>query len=114
MIRLPRSLRSWNTPEFQYELKRELEQVDPNALPLQDGLTISSHALDEEISVRIISVADDPKHILVKIGVFYSGVIAGCSCADDPTPIEPQNEYCEMLTAIDKSTAEASVQLLPD
>lgn len=114
MIRLPRSLGRWNTPQFKDELKQELEQVDPNALPLQDGLAISSHALDEKISVRIISVAEDPTQILVKIGVFYSGVIAGCSCADDPTPVEPQNEYCEMLIAIDKSTAEASVQLLPD
>jgi hypothetical protein len=114
MICLHRSLGSWNTPRFSDTLKQELEQVDPNALPLQDGLAISSHALDEKISVRIISLADDPKQILVKIGVFYTGVIAGCSCADDPTPIEPQNEYCEMLIAIDRSTAEASVQLLPD
>jgi len=114
MIRLPLSLSDWNTPEFGQTLKQELEQLDPNALPLQEALALSSHVTDEKISVRVIRVADDGDRILAKIGVFYSGIIAGCSCADDPTPIEPQNEYCEMLLSIDKLSAETSVELQTD
>jgi hypothetical protein len=48
------------------------------------------------------------------VGVFFSGIITGCSCADDPTPVETQNEYCELLFAIDKATAETTITLLAD
>ena len=60
----------------------------------------------------IILVADDEGFIHVKAGIFYSGIIAGCSCADDPTPVDEQNEYCEVQFEINKKTAEATVALL--
>ena len=46
-------------------------------------------------------------------GIFYTGVVAGCSCADDPTPVEEQHEYCEVLIEINRATAEAVIRLLP-
>ena len=47
-------------------------------------------------------------------GIFYRSVIGGCSCADDPTPVDEQAEYCEVVVEIDKVTAEAKVTLLRD
>ena len=44
----------------------------------------------------------------------YSGIIAGCSCADNPTPVSELNEYCEVQLEIDKKTAETKVALLPE
>jgi hypothetical protein len=44
----------------------------------------------------IISRADQPDCIQVKAGLLYTGIIVGCSCADDPTPVDEINEYCEM------------------
>lgn len=114
MIHLPRSLNAWNSPGFQDVLKREIEQQDPGRLPLQRGLSASSHALDDKFEVMIISVAEEPGVILARVGIFYSGIVAGCNCADDPTPVEPQSEYCEALLAIDRTTAEATVTLLAD
>jgi len=40
--------------------------------------------------------------IQVRLGVFFSGVITGCSCADDLTPIKPQDEYGELHLVIDR------------
>ena len=109
MFRLSESLLAWNSPRFNDVLKRELGQLGAGQLPLQQGLSASSYALDDKFDVMIISVAEEPGFIHAKVGIFYFGIIAGCSCPDDPTPVEPQSEYCEVRVSIDKTTAEAAV-----
>ena len=42
----------------------------------------------------LLSASEDAGLLRVKAGIFYTGIIAGCSCADDPTPIDELNEYC--------------------
>jgi hypothetical protein len=112
MIRLTETLNAWGTPGFEAILKSELERLDADQLPLQQGLTISNHVADRQHTVIVLRVTDADGFLHVKAGVFYSGIIAGCSCADDPTPVDEQNEYCEVQIAIHKQTAEASVTLL--
>jgi hypothetical protein len=112
MIRLTKTLNAWGTPGFEGTLKAEVEQIDADQLPLQQGLSSSSHVTDSQHKVMVIRVADDEGFIHVTAGIFYSGIIAGCSCADDPTPIDEQNEYCEVQIEINKKTAEATVTLL--
>jgi hypothetical protein len=60
----------------------------------------------------ILGVAEGSGTISVRAGVFFSAVIAGCSCADDPTPVDEINEYCESRVEIDRTTAEARLTLL--
>jgi hypothetical protein len=108
-IRLPRSLDAWNTPGFRDVLKREIEQLDAGKLPLQQALSSTSYALTDSLQVMVLGVTDAPDLIRAKVGIFFSGIVAGCSCADDPTPVEPQNEYCELRFDIDKATGEATV-----
>lgn len=112
MIRLTKTLDAWGTSDFEDTLKREVEQLDTDQLPLQQGLSTSSHVTESPHTVIIIRVSDDAGLIRVKAGIFYSGIIAGCSCADDPTPIDEHNEYCEVQIEINKKTAEARVLLL--
>jgi hypothetical protein len=112
MIRLTKTLNAWGTSAFEDILKAEIDQLDADLLPLQQGLSISSHVTDSPHKVIIIRVADDEGCIHIKAGIFYSGIIAGCSCADDPTPIDEQNEYCEVQIEINKQTAAATVALL--
>jgi len=81
-------------------------------LPLQKGLTSSSHALDDKLKAVIISVVDEGQFIRAKAGICYTGIIAGCNCADDPSPVNEENEYCEVQLDIDKSTAGTTVILL--
>ena len=62
----------------------------------------------------INNVSDAQSVIRVTVGIFYTGIIAGCSCADDPTPVEENTEYCEVQLEIDKKTAETTIALLPE
>ena len=112
MIRLTNSLKAWGASNFEDVLKREVEQIKADALPLQQGLSLSSYVTDSPHKAVIVNVSEEADFIRVKAGLFYSGIIAGCSCADDPTPISEQTEYCEVLFAINKKTAEAKVILL--
>ena len=112
MIRLTRSLNAWGTPDFVGTLKAEIEQLGAEQLPLQQGLSTSSYALDDKLNVRIISVSEEASFIRAKVGIFYSGITPGCSCADDPTPVEEQVEYCEVQLDINKITAETTAALL--
>jgi len=114
MISLPESLDAWNTSDFKTVFKREVERLAHDQLPLQQGLSISSHVLEEPFTAMVIATTETVDAVLVTAGIFYAGIIGGCSCADDPTPIEAQNEYCEVQIAIDKQTAEATFRLVPD
>ena len=112
MIRLTKTLNAWGSASFEAVLKAEIEQLDAGLLPLQQGLSSTSHVTDSPHQAIIMRVSDDEDFIRVKAGIFYSGIIAGCSCADDPTPVGEQTEYCEVLIEINRMTAEATVVLL--
>lgn len=114
MIRLPKSLQAWGHPGFDAVLKAEIEQLDARLLPLQQALTRSSHVTDRPFQAMIIGASEDAARIRVKAGMFYTGIIAGCSCADDPTPTDELNEYCTLQFDIDRTTADTTVTLLPD
>lgn len=114
MIHFTRSLQAWDSPAFQQALKLEIEQLSARQLPLQQGLTKGSYALDGKHKAMLISAADMGEHLRIKAGVFYASVIAGCSCADDPTPVDEENEYCVIQLDIDKGTAETTISLVSD
>jgi hypothetical protein len=107
-------LNAWGTPDFENILKAEIAQLGAEQLPLQQGLSTSSYALDDKLNVRIIGVSEEASFIRAKVGIFYTGIIAGCSCADDPTPVEEQTEYCVVQLEINKTTAETTVALLAE
>jgi hypothetical protein len=108
-LHLPAALAAWNTPAFSETLKRELEAAGAAALPLQQCLAASSYALDDGCSVMVIGAGEEEGAIRARVGVFFQGIIAGCSCADDPTPVEPQQEYCELELAIDRRTGAVTI-----
>lgn len=114
MIRLDKALSAWGTPDFEATLKREIEHLDPRQLPLQQGLSVGSHALEEPVRATLLHVADMETLIRVKAGVFFSSMIAGCSCADDPTPVDKLTEYCVVQLDIDKSTAATTISLVAE
>ncbi len=111
---LTASLEAWGSDGFKDTLKNEIAQLKVDQFPLQQGLKHSSHAVYDDPSVVILSVTEDDDCIRVKAGVFYSGIIAGCSCADDPTPVDLVSEYCELQLDINKATASTGVSLLQD
>jgi hypothetical protein len=112
MVHLPKTRDAWKTPGFDQILKGELEAIDASQLPLQQGLTLSSMVSPEPFSAIVIDKDENKEFIRCRVSIIYAGIIAGCSCADDPTPLDRQTEYCELLLEIDKESAETRVILL--
>jgi len=100
MPKLPNALAAWPSDEFSQILKAEIEKLKPSSLPFAQRKYID----DDHLKITILTVTDNEQDIQVNIGAFYSEILAGCSCGDDP---QRENAYCEMRVSIDKSTAEA-------
>ncbi len=111
---LPLSLAAWNTPDFRAVFTREIEALDAGMLPLQQGLSGTSAVADEPFRAMLIAAEETAGGLRVKAGVFYAGIVGGCSCADDPTPLESQPEYCAMLFEIAAGSGAARVTLAPE
>jgi len=112
MLTLQKSVEAWGLPGFKEVLKTEIESLPGDLLPLQQALTQSSYAITDHFNTIILSISDDQAFMHIKAGVFYSGIIAGCNCADDPTPADKLSEYCEVMLDICKSTAQTKISLL--
>ncbi len=110
---LKRSLAAWESEAFNAVFKAELEAVSADELPLQQGLSLSSSVSAEPFQVMVINASADEERIQVKAGIFFTGIIAGCSCSDDPSPTDRQSEYCEVECVIDRRSGETTVRLLP-
>jgi len=113
-LKLIKVLQSCNDPDFKNILKNEIQNIDPTLLPLQQGLSLSSYVGKSPFSAVILNTTEEVDFIQVKTGIFYTGIIAGCSCSDDPSPTDEQNEYCEVQFTINKNTAETTIMLLND
>lgn len=113
-MKLKKITECYRDSNFKSILKLEIQAIDPALLPLQQGLSLSSYVGKSPFSAVILSTTDEPNSIQVKTGIFYTGIIAGCSCSDDPSPTDEQNEYCELLFVINKQTAVTAVTLLSD
>jgi hypothetical protein len=114
VLKLSNAMARWGTADFEDTLKSEIEQLSVAQLPLQQALSSSSYALDQPFQVMVNAVSDRGAVVGVKAGIFYAGTVAGCSCADDPTPAAVQPEYCELEFIIDKQTGAARVRLLSE
>lgn len=114
MFKLSASLNAWGSSGFETALKAEIEGLDATLLPLQQGMSRGGYATGDQFRVMIIGVVDEANHLRVKTGIFYTALITGCSCADDPTPIDELPEYCVLGFDIDKRSAQATVYLLDE
>jgi len=106
------ALAAWGSGDFSAVLKRDIERLSVLELPLQQGLTTGSYALDEGPGVMILGVYASEHGIHARARLFYRSVIAGCSCGDDPTPVDICNEQCEVALLIDKRSAETTIKLV--
>jgi hypothetical protein len=111
MMRFGAALAAWGTDRFADVLRAEIEKLGLEQLPLQQGLRVTSHVSDKPIQATILELAEEPGIVRARAGIFYSGIIAGCSCADDPTSQSETPEYCEVSVEIDRKTADAIIKL---
>lgn len=113
MIVFPLSALGKNTAD-KAAYKQLIESCAPDELPLQQGLVLSSRVADKPFEAMIINHSEEEGFIYLKVGIFYTGIIAGCSCADDPSPMDEQVEYCVLQFVIDQQSGDARVSLLSD
>lgn len=108
-VRLNAARAAWGRENFEQVLKAEIEALPMAQLPLQRCLSAGSYVMDQGFQVMVISTEADERWLRAKVGVFFASVIAGCNCADDPTPVETQPEYCELLFQIDRDGGAVTV-----
>ncbi len=90
-------------------LKHELENLPAGTLPLEKGTSRGGFVDDSDISVTVIHVKQNENSIQAKVGVFFTEIIVGCGCGDDPMP---ENAYCEILISIDKTTSTTRFEVI--
>jgi len=105
------AVRDWPTDTFALSLKRELMALGSGVLPLGKGVAYGGVVDDSNLAVSILRSTDAGSAIVVRVGVFFTEVIAGCNCDEDPLSIPA---YCELHINIDKLSAEADMTLVPD
>lgn len=106
LFRLEHSARAWGTPDFAEVLKQELAKNVAH-LPLHQALLGGNHISDEPVTVMINSATEMGGLIQIKVGIFFKGLLMGCSCSDDPGMPSESNEYCEAQIELDRGTATA-------
>jgi hypothetical protein len=114
MINLTKTAQASGSEDIKNIAKIEIEKIKPTLLPLQQGLTRSSYVGNAALKAVILNITEENNVVKVKAGIFYTGIIAGCSCSDDPSPTDEQTEYCELLFNINKETADTTIILLND
>jgi hypothetical protein len=117
-LALTRSAAAWDSPSFKATLGEELQVLGsphPALRPLpQAGQTQTAAVAELPLGVQLLRSDETAGQIHLDLGVVYAGVIAGCSCADDPTPVDTITEHCELLLEIDPPTARAWVTACGD
>ena len=107
-IRLPDSLREWDTAEFSGSFKREIQGLPSGTLPLQSRGMQNGLVDDSDLSLVLLQTTETEDMYEIRTGVFFSEIIGGCSCGDEPAV---ENAYCEIWVRIQKKTAAASMVL---
>ena len=110
MLSLPNTVSAWGTMNFKSVLKNELESCDVEQLALQDALKFSSSVSGNSFQVMVNHISDEHDYIYVRVGVFYQGVVSGCNCSDDPSPVTENEEYCELALRIKKSDGKTQAE----
>jgi hypothetical protein len=111
MPRLTDALSAWETDRFPEALKRELLALGPGALPLHLGTSQGGIVDDSALEATVLDFAAEGSRIAVRVGVFFTEIVGGCSCGDEPMPA---HAYCELRIRIDKATGEARIDPVAD
>ena len=93
----------YDSESFTRSLKNYIEDLPSNTLPLNQRTTQGGIVDDSNISASILSVSNTDDFIQAKTGVFFTEIVGGCSCGDDPVSL---NVYCEIIVFFNKHTGE--------
>lgn len=106
MPRLANAALPWDGDAFARALKQEIESLPPATLPLSSGLTQGGQIDDIRRTAMVLQAQDEGEFAVGRVGVFFTEVVGGCSCGDEPMDV---NAWCELLVSFDKRTAVAHI-----
>jgi len=105
-------LRAWNSETFAQVLKDGIEGMDLEHLPLHEGCTQGGLVGDSKLTATVFEGVDEGSAIRAEVGIFFTELVAGCSCGDEPDAV---NTYCRFrICIIDKASAAAEIHVIPD
>ncbi|MDH5485460.1 MAG: glucosamine--fructose-6-phosphate aminotransferase [Gammaproteobacteria bacterium] len=110
MPKLIHALDNWGSDAFSLSLKAEIKKIRPGILPLDKGTMQGGMVDDSDLSVTVINFSEEADTIRARVGVFFTEIVGGCSCGDDPLAV---NAYCELQVIINKQTADAEFSAVP-
>lgn len=78
-------------------LSTALRSLPPGSLPLQAGCEQGGLVDDSDLSVSILGLTRSGGETTARIGVFFTEIVGGCSCHDDPVRA---NAHCMLEVVI--------------
>ena len=96
-IQLQDCLAASDEAEFARRVPAALKALPPGGLPLQACCEQGGVADDRRISVALLELQRGRERILARVGVFFTEVVGGCNCHDDPLEA---NRYCVLEVVI--------------
>ncbi len=108
VFRLPRALSAWGSPVFAATLKSEIEALAAGSLPLDWATTQGGRVAEERFTVSVLGTADAGAALHVRIMVFFTEIVGGCSCGDAPLKVPAHGKL-----RLEISKCDASVRCVP-
>lgn len=65
-------------------LVRALEALPPGRLPLAAACTQGGVVDDGDLAISVLAVSEAAERVTARVGVFFSEVVGGCNCDEDP------------------------------
>lgn len=113
-MKLVKAVSVWGTPRFRELLKEEIEQQVLGEPLLQRALRYGNFLADQKPTAMIYHIEEHEDHVVVRLGLFFAGIDAGSCCANDPTAVEPHDEYCVIQMDIDLVTGDTQARLVDE
>lgn len=97
------------TDRLAQDIAAAFRDIPAGSLPLQ-GCCHQGGAIDDgTVEISVVSVRADEQQISAELNVFFTEVVGGCNCNDDPVGYPM---CCQMRLRIDRATAESRLEVL--
>ena len=100
---------AWGRDDFAAVLKRELLALPAGTLPLHLGTSQGGVVDPASLGLTVLGAVETGGEIRARAGVFFTEIVGGCSCGDDPLTA---NAYCELEIRIDPARGTARFSIL--
>jgi hypothetical protein len=87
-------------------LAATLKSLPAGTLPLQAGCGQGGLVDDHDIATTILSTRQAAEQVSARVGVFFTEVVGGCNCNDDPVEV---NAYCVIEVIIDRASGQVRI-----